>query len=104
MFSQLCFIILLLYYILLKGLEQYLKLFINSECSTIQRKTQAAVIKNWKNFVRWRYNFTAWDMFLCLFLTITVGCCFSVPLENIRKPLGFLMFSEGIEKPHRAVM
>ena len=32
------------------------------------------------------------------------GCCFSVPPENIRKNLGFLMFSEGIEKPHRAAM
>ena len=27
-----------------------------------------------------------------------------MPLENIRKPLGFLMFSGGIEKQHRAVM
>ena len=29
---------------------------------------------------------------------------FSIPPENIRKPLGFLMFSGGIEKQHRAVM
>ena len=28
----------------------------------------------------------------------------SIPPENIRKPLDFLMFSEGIEKQHRAVM
>ena len=28
-------------------------------------------------------------------------CCFSIPPENIRKPLGFLMFSGGIEKQHR---
>ena len=26
------------------------------------------------------------------------------PSENIRKPLGFLMFSGGIDKQHRAVM
>ena len=30
--------------------------------------------------------------------------CFSIPPENIRKPKGFLMFSGGIEKQHRAVM
>ena len=29
---------------------------------------------------------------------------FSIPPENIRKPKGFLMFSGGIEKQHRAVM
>ena len=29
---------------------------------------------------------------------ITAWCCFSIPPENIRKPKGFLMFSEGIEK------
>ena len=28
----------------------------------------------------------------------------SIPPENIRKPLGFLVFSGGIEKQHRAVM
>ena len=27
-----------------------------------------------------------------------------IPPENIRKPNGFLMFSGGIEKQHRAVM
>ena len=27
-----------------------------------------------------------------------------LPPENIRKPLGFLMFSGGIDKQHRAVM
>ena len=35
---------------------------------------------------------------------ITAWCCFSTPPENIRKPLGFLMISGGIEKQHRAVM
>ena len=30
--------------------------------------------------------------------------CFSILPENIRKPLGFLIFSGGIEKQHRAVM
>ena len=35
---------------------------------------------------------------------ITAQCCFSIPPENIKKPLGFLMFSGGIEKPHGAVM
>ena len=31
-------------------------------------------------------------------------CCFSIPPENIRKALGFPMFSGGIEKQHRTVM
>ena len=31
---------------------------------------------------------------------MTAQCCFSIPPENIRKPLGFLMFSGGIEKQH----
>ena len=31
-------------------------------------------------------------------------CCFSIPPKNIRKPLGFMLFSGGIEKQHRAVM
>ena len=35
---------------------------------------------------------------------LTARCCFSIPPENIRKPLGFLMFSGGIKKQHRAVM
>ena len=35
---------------------------------------------------------------------VTARCCVSIPPENIRKPLGFLMFSGGIEKQHRAVM
>ena len=35
---------------------------------------------------------------------ITAQCCFSITPENVRKPLGFLMFSGGIEKQHRAVM
>ena len=34
---------------------------------------------------------------------ITARCCFSIPPENIRKPVGFL-FSGGIEKQHQAVM
>ena len=37
-------------------------------------------------------------------LPITARCRFSIPSENIRKPKGFLIFSEGIEKQHRAVM
>ena len=28
---------------------------------------------------------------------------FSIPPENIKKPLGFFIFSGGIEKQHRAV-
>ena len=35
---------------------------------------------------------------------ITAQCCLSIPLENIKKPKGFLMFSGGIDKQHRAVM
>ena len=35
---------------------------------------------------------------------ITARFCFSIPAENIRKPLGSLMFSGGIEKQHWAVM
>ena len=35
---------------------------------------------------------------------ITAWCCFSITPENIRKPLGFPMFSEGIEKQHQTVM
>ena len=35
---------------------------------------------------------------------ITAQYCFSIPSENIRKPLGFLMFSGGIEEQHRALM
>ena len=35
---------------------------------------------------------------------IAARCCFSIRLGNIRKPKGFLMFSGGIEKQHRAVM
>ena len=36
-------------------------------------------------------------------LTRYTRCCLSIPPENIRKPLGFLMFSRGIDKQHRAV-
>ena len=32
------------------------------------------------------------------------GVTYLYPPENIRKPLGFLMFSGGIENQHRAVM
>ena len=32
------------------------------------------------------------------------GCCFFIPPVNTRKHLGFLMFSEGIEKQHPSVM
>ena len=35
---------------------------------------------------------------------ITTQCCLSIPPENIRKPLCFLMFSGGIDKQHWAVM
>ena len=35
---------------------------------------------------------------------ITARCCLSIPPENIRKPKGFLVFSGGIDKQHRAVM
>ena len=37
-------------------------------------------------------------------LPITARCCFPIPPENIGKLLGFLMFSGGIEKEHRAAM
>ena len=36
--------------------------------------------------------------------TITAWCCFSIHPENIKKPLGIMMFSGGIEKQQRAVM
>ena len=35
---------------------------------------------------------------------ITARCCLSIPLESIRKPKSFLMFSGCIDKQHRAVM
>ena len=35
---------------------------------------------------------------------ITAGNCLSIPPENIRKPLGLLVFSGGIGKQVRAVM
>ena len=35
---------------------------------------------------------------------ITARYCLSIPPENIRKPLGFLMFPEGIDKQYRTVM
>ena len=35
---------------------------------------------------------------------ITTRYCLSMPLETIKKPKGFLMFSGGINKQHRAVM
>ena len=34
----------------------------------------------------------------------TAQCCFSITPENIQRPLGFLMFSGGIEKQQWAVM
>ena len=37
-------------------------------------------------------------------LTHTAWCWLSIPPENIRKPKGFLMFSEGIDKQYWAVM
>ena len=33
---------------------------------------------------------------------ITARYCLSIPPENIRKPLGFLMFLRGIDKQHMA--
>ena len=35
---------------------------------------------------------------------ITTLRCLSIPPENIRKPKGFMIFSGGIDKQHRAVM
>ena len=35
---------------------------------------------------------------------MTAQCCFFIASENIRKPLGFLMFSGAIEKQHWTVM
>ena len=35
---------------------------------------------------------------------ITAWCCLSTPPESIRKPKGFLIFSGGVDKQHRAVM
>ena len=40
---------------------------------------------------------------LILAKPIAPRCCFSIPPENIRKPVG-RMFSGGIEKQHRGVM
>ena len=39
-----------------------------------------------------------------LYLTHYSPVLLSIPPENIKKPKGFLMFSGGIEKQHRAVM
>ena len=53
------------------------------------------------------------DKELCVFeatddtvvsLTHYSPVCFSIPPENIRKPLGFLMFSGSIEKQHWTIM
>ena len=35
---------------------------------------------------------------------ITARCCLSIPPENIKKPLGFLMFSRDIDKQNWTVM
>ena len=35
---------------------------------------------------------------------ITARRCLSIPPENIKKPLGFLMFSRDIDQQNRAVM
>ena len=43
-------------------------------------------------------------LFYCQFNPLQPGVAFLYPPENIRKPKGFLMFSGGIEKQHRAVM
>ena len=40
----------------------------------------------------------------CNIKPIPARCCFSIPPENIRKPVGFLIFSVGIEKEHWVVM
>ena len=37
-------------------------------------------------------------------LTYYIPCCLSIPPENIRKPLGFLMYSVGKDKQHRPVL
>ena len=37
-------------------------------------------------------------------LPTTARCCFSIPPENLRKPLGFLMFSVSINKQHRTFL
>ena len=37
-------------------------------------------------------------------LGLQTRCCFLIPLKNIKRFLGFLMFSGGIEKQHLAVM
>ena len=37
-------------------------------------------------------------------LAITTRCYLSIPPESNRKPLGFRMFSRGIDKQHRATM
>ena len=39
-----------------------------------------------------------------LFNQLQPSVAFFIPPEKIRKPKGFLMFSEGIEKQHRTVM
>ena len=36
--------------------------------------------------------------------SITARCYFSIPRENIRKPLGFQIFSGGIENQRWAVI
>ena len=35
---------------------------------------------------------------------ITAWCCLSIPPENTKKHLGFLMFSGGIDKQHQVLM
>ena len=37
---------------------------------------------------------------LSLLLTHYSRCCLSIPLENIKKPKGFLIFSGGIDNQH----
>ena len=37
-------------------------------------------------------------------LTITAWCWLSIPLQNIRKPLGFLMLWEDVDNQHWAVI
>ena len=71
------------------------------------KRTKAAVINELGNAIyanAQKVQHIAASRLVLLYQPITTRCYFSIHLENIRKPKGFLMFSEGIEKQHRTEM
>ena len=71
------------------------------------KRTKAAVINELDNVIyasAQKVQHIATSRLVLLYETITARCYFFILPENIRKLKGFLMFSEGIGKQHRAVI